>query len=154
MSLIEKLKILILPLIMFPTNAMATSSVKVDGEFNKNQISCLAKNAYYEARNQPFEGKVAVMQVVMNRTQIPKFKANTPCRVIYSKDSGKCQFSWVCTRNKPVTGQDYLELERIARLVYTRELPDNTNGSVYFHVKRINYNCSHKKVIKDHVFCR
>jgi spore germination cell wall hydrolase CwlJ-like protein len=31
------------------------------------QLECLARNIYWESANQPFEGKVAVAQVTMNR---------------------------------------------------------------------------------------
>jgi spore germination cell wall hydrolase CwlJ-like protein len=39
----------------------------------ESAIFCLALNVYFEARNEPAEGKVAVAQVVMNRKADPRF---------------------------------------------------------------------------------
>ena len=35
----------------------------------ERQLDCLAKNIYHEAAGEPFEGKVAVAQVTMNRAE-------------------------------------------------------------------------------------
>lgn len=62
-------------------------------------VDCLAKNIYYEAGKESFEGKLAVAQVTINRTKSNRYP-NTICGVVYQKDkvNGKtvCQFSWVC----------------------------------------------------------
>ena len=42
---------------------------------------CLAMNVYHEAKNQPFEGQVAVAQVVLNRVEDKRFP-NTICEVV------------------------------------------------------------------------
>ena len=76
---------------------------------------CLAMNVYHEAKNQPFEGQVAVAQVVLNRVEDKRFP-NTICEVveqgpvyeswktrnddtldpIYWPVKNRCQFSWYC----------------------------------------------------------
>ena len=48
----------------------------------QESIVCLAKNAYFEARNQSVLSQIAVSQVVMNRVQSPDFP-NTVCGVVY-----------------------------------------------------------------------
>jgi spore germination cell wall hydrolase CwlJ-like protein len=37
------------------------------------QLDCLTRNIYWEAASEPFEGKVAVAQVTMNRVQDGRF---------------------------------------------------------------------------------
>ena len=77
-----------------PTNA--TEKTKTDP-----QILCLAKNIYFEARNETFEGMVAVAQVTLNRVKHNQFP-NSICKVVYQKTRSNatnkivCQFSWVC----------------------------------------------------------
>ena len=71
----------------------------------KIALVCLALNVYFEARNQPLQGQMAVAEVVMNRVVSMKFP-DTVCEVIeegptYSWQPdfpirNKCQFSWYC----------------------------------------------------------
>lgn len=65
----------------------------------EQELTCLARNIYWEAAKEPFEGKVGVAQVTLNRVQSGQF-ANTVCGVVYEKNyvykKVICQFSWVC----------------------------------------------------------
>lgn len=57
--------------------------------YTNADLNCIAKAVYYEANVEPYEGKVAVAQVIINRTK----NANRPksiCAVV--KQPG--QFSW------------------------------------------------------------
>jgi N-acetylmuramoyl-L-alanine amidase len=56
---------------------------------------CLAQNAFFEARSENFENKVAVTEVVKNRLDSGKY-AGSLCAVVRQRTSGVCQFSWVC----------------------------------------------------------
>ena len=47
-----------------------------------NEIYCMAQNIYFEAGNQPLAGKVAVAQVVINRTEHVNYPADI-CDVVY-----------------------------------------------------------------------
>ena len=73
-------------------------------------LTCLAKNVYFEARNQSIVSQLAVSEVVMNRVQDENFP-NTVCGVIYEAQhstwykekmnkvvpiKNRCQFSWYC----------------------------------------------------------
>jgi len=51
----------------------------------ERQLDCLAKNIYHEAASEPFEGKVAVAQVTMNRAESGKFQSDV-CAVVYQKN--------------------------------------------------------------------
>ena len=48
----------------------------------KNEVNCLAKNIYFEARDQPTKGQLAVALVTINRAKSKRFP-NTICRVIH-----------------------------------------------------------------------
>ena len=50
------------------------------------QLNCLTKNIYWEAGSEPFEGKVAVAQVTMNRVDSGRFAPDI-CGVVYQKIS-------------------------------------------------------------------
>jgi spore germination cell wall hydrolase CwlJ-like protein len=56
---------------------------------------CLAQNAFFEARAESLQNKVAVTEVVKNRLDSGKY-AGTLCAIVRQKTSGICQFSWVC----------------------------------------------------------
>ena len=51
-------------------------------ENRKKQLTCLAKNIYFEARNEPFAGQFAVALVTLNRVNDSAFP-NTICKVVY-----------------------------------------------------------------------
>lgn len=74
----------------------------------EKELECLAKNIYYEAGTEPFEGKVAVAQVTINRTKSKDFPKDI-CAVVYERNivynKVICQFSWFCeaqTKVKPI----------------------------------------------------
>jgi spore germination cell wall hydrolase CwlJ-like protein len=62
---------------------LATGIAKAD------DVECLAKNIYFESRNQPYEGQLEVALVTMNRVYSSDFP-NTVCEVVYQPK----QFSW------------------------------------------------------------
>ena len=71
----------------------------VTAELRQKQLDCLARNIYYEAGYEPFEGKVAVAQVTINRAESGQFPSDI-CQVVYQKnivyEKVLCQFSWYC----------------------------------------------------------
>ena len=72
-------------------------------ENRKKQLTCLATNIYFEARNEPFAGQFAVALVTLNRVNDTAFP-NTICDVVYQgihtsdgfPKRDRCQFSWYC----------------------------------------------------------
>lgn len=96
-------------------------------KIDMTQITCMAKNIFYEAAGEPILGQAAVARVVLNR--VKHGFAKTPCNVIYQSttikketESGEtevikvCQFSWVCAdkadpnKNSP----DYILAKQVA----------------------------------------
>ena len=108
------------------------------------EVACLARNIFFEAANEPEEGKVAVGLVTINRSQDPRFP-KTVCGVIDQKITrdiaqqstvfrqtvwGKraetqtvwskltiCQFSWRCmfVKNPKSEDERWVESQRVAR---------------------------------------
>ena len=78
---------------LFVTNDVVTIKDR------ERQLDCLARNIYHEAGHEPFEGKVAVAQVTMNRARDSKFPIDV-CGVVFQKnifmEKVVCQFSWYC----------------------------------------------------------
>lgn len=133
-------------------------SSSITAELRSNQLNCLTRNIYYEAGNEPFEGKVAVAQVTINRAESGKFPSDI-CKVVYQKDNaiGLCQFSWFCNGDvrKPKNMAAYRECEIVARQVLLEEfrLP-SLKHALYFHGTYINPGWKKEKVavIGNHVF--
>ena len=66
---------------------------------------CLAKNIYFEAGAESYDGKLGVGQVTLNRSKSKQFP-HSLCGVVYqsiNKFNKKiCQFSWVCERHSKI----------------------------------------------------
>lgn len=98
------------------------------------ELECLARAIYYEARGEPYDGKVAVAQVVLNRARSRSWP-DTICGVVHQGQSRgeKCQFSYVCFDNlSPPFGESWDEARSIAGYavagkVYLRELEHATH---------------------------
>ena len=133
----------------------------VTAEMRDKQLDCLAKNIYHEAKGEPFEGKVAVAQVTINRAASGQFPGDI-CKVVYQKnvvyEKVLCQFSWYCdqaTMARPKNTAAYKESQIVARQVLLEEfrLP-SLKHALYFHATHINPGWKREKVatIGGHVF--
>ena len=133
----------------------------VTAELRQKQLNCLASNIYHEAKGEPFEGKVAVAQVTINRAESVDFP-NDICQVVYQKNivyqKVLCQFSWYCdgvSLKKPLNGPAYTESMEVAKKVLLEgfRLP-SVNDALYFHADYINPGWKKEKVAKvgRHIF--
>jgi spore germination cell wall hydrolase CwlJ-like protein len=130
---------------------------EITAKVRERQLACLARNIYYEAGSEPFEGKVAVAQVTLNRMESGKFPDDV-CRVIYQKNGFLCQFSWYCDREamlRPIHEKTYLESMEVAKKVLLEgfRLPSLKNA-LYFHGDYINPGWNKERVAKigRHIF--
>jgi spore germination cell wall hydrolase CwlJ-like protein len=125
------------------------------------QLDCLAINIYREAGNEPFEGKVAVAQVTLNRVEHAKFP-DSVCGVVYEKnrlmERVVCQFSWYCDsthRNRPIHQKAYAESYEVAKQVLLEgfRLP-SLSDAIFYHADYIAPNWPYQKITKvgTHVF--
>ena len=124
------------------------------------QLDCLAINVYKEAGYEPFEGKVAVAQVTLNRVADSDFP-NDVCGVVYQKTKGTkvvCQFSWYCDRthrDRPVGDKAYEESYEVAKKVLLENFKLNSiNEALYYHADYVNPRWNKIKVAKigRHIF--
>jgi len=134
---------------------------QVTAQLREKELGCLAKNVYYEAGSEPFEGKVAVAQVVMNRVNSGEFPGDV-CRVVYQKnivyEKVICQFSWFCDREvmfRPVNKANYDESMIAAKKVLLEgfTLP-SLKEAKYFHGDYISPGWNRERVaqIGHHIF--
>jgi spore germination cell wall hydrolase CwlJ-like protein len=125
------------------------------------QLECLTRNIYWEAAGEPFEGKVAVAQVTMNRVVSGKFGSGV-CGVVYQKNvfykKVVCQFSWVCETNhkiRPVSPNSWAESEEVAKKVLLENfrLP-GLSQAMYYHATYVNPGWRLQRVtqIGQHIF--
>lgn len=127
----------------------------------ERQLDCLAKNIYHEAASEPFEGKVAVAQVTMNRANSGKFP-NDVCAVVYQKnviyEKVVCQFSWYCENGgKPRirSKEMYDESYRVAKKVLLENFRlDVMKEAMYYHADYVNPQWGREKIgkIGRHIF--
>ena len=133
----------------------------ITAQMRQTQLDCLARNIYHEAGYEPFEGKVAVAQVTINRAESGEFPSDI-CRVVYQKnvvyEKVLCQFSWYCesaSAKKPMNGPVYTESMEVAKKVLLEgfRLPDLKNA-LYFHGDYIHPGWNKKPVAKigHHIF--
>jgi spore germination cell wall hydrolase CwlJ-like protein len=132
---------------------------QITAVLRERQLGCLARNIYYEAGSEPFEGKVAVAMVTLNRTTSGKFPDDI-CKVVHQKDDklGLCQFSWYCIKGMtipPVNKPNYNESMEVAKKVLLEgfRLP-GLSEVLYFHGDYINPGWDRKQVAKigHHIF--
>jgi spore germination cell wall hydrolase CwlJ-like protein len=143
---------------------------------HQEEITCLQKNIYFEARNQTTVAQIGVAWVTLNRATNGK----TICDVVYRAklDSNgnprrhKCQFSWYCDgkgdtpnlRNK-VERDAWVKAGNLAFLmvrscmvgVETSLCPeDPTNGATHYHAKTVSPSwklaMNQAATIDDHIF--
>ena len=128
-----------------------------DPFFKNNEITCLAKNMYFEARSEGIAGVVATTQVVYNRVNSEEYP-NTICEVIeqakisqwWLKEKGiikpiknKCQFSWFCDgySDEPKDDKTYSELFELAEQFVNGEhegMIDITGGALWYHADYVH----------------
>lgn len=106
-------------------------------------LLCLALNVYHESRNQIIPGQYAVALVTLNRAQ------GDPRRVCVETFKPR-QFSWTNASVTKVKGgwrvgqalvpkdhDAWVRAKRIAEVTLQGRMPDITNGSTFFHTKKV-----------------
>ena len=169
-------------LIFFSATSIASQEEEKTKWTGANSAICLAKNMYYEARNQGTAGVLAVTAVVFNRVNDPRFP-NTICEVVYqgpTRESWKtrktldkfdaifypiknrCQFSWYCDglSDEPKDEESYQRFVNYAVGWLDGSLPflDITDGALFYHADYVTPGWAKTKQktveIQDHIFYR
>lgn len=145
-------------------NAIASERIiaEVRPIFNQ-EVSCLAENIYYEAASEPYEGKLAVAQVTLNRVKSGSFPASV-CGVVKQKNNinGRviCQFSWVCTKvyaiRDPYKWEESLLVARKALTTPVAHDMLKRSNAMYYHADYVNPGWPKRRItqIGRHIFYR
>ena len=141
----------------FSVHSTRMSTTDIQKEWCKKNISCatLAEAGYYEARNQDDIGVVAVMRVIINRSEHTRWP-DTIEGVVYQR----CQFSYVCDGSLEKAQYEQKQWVRMYILAYNvlfnEKGKQRFSGITHYHTKRVNpYWKKHYKevvVVGDHIF--
>lgn len=119
MSLLRDLAALVAGLIVFC--AVVTAARASD------DLHCIARAVYHEARGEDFTGQLAVAHVVLNRVDDPRFP-RTACRVVAQPRA----FPWYARRPAQRDRQAYLAALFVARVALEDRDGDPTRGAICF----------------------
>jgi spore germination cell wall hydrolase CwlJ-like protein len=133
----------------------------VSAQDRMQQLDCLTRNIYWEAASEPFESKVGVAQVTLNRVESGRF-ASSVCGVVYQKnvvyDRVFCQFSWYCEnsyKTRPIHKTAWRESEEVAKKVLLEgfRLP-GLKEALFYHATTISPRWKNEKLATfgGHIF--
>lgn len=139
-------------------------TVRVPNDVPKREIECLAQNIYFEAKNEPYEGQLAVAQVTLNRVEHPEYP-KTVCGVVWQQNRDRrtgrrvAQFSWTLDRRSdvPKNKTDYEEAYALAEevLLYGVESAMIGTQVIFYHANYVNprwRNVQKVAKIGNHIF--
>ena len=123
-------------------------------------LTCMTQAIYYEAANEPAQGKRAVAQVVLNRLKHPAYP-NTVCGVVYEGVYRPvCQFSFTCDGallRKPLARQ-WRESKAVAEKMLAGTVEPAVGTATHYHadyvVPRWAYTLAKIDKIGTHIFYR
>ena len=162
-------------LLKFSLAMIVASPISYASNFHE-EITCLATNIYWEARNQTVQGMIAVGNVTRNRVKRDTFPG-TYCEVVYEAKMSKwwktehdkdvpvrnrCQFSWFCdglSDKIPTYDKEVWEVSLyLAKGIYNGRYTDNTFGATHYHAYYVSPKWAkqfrHTATIDDHIFYR
>jgi spore germination cell wall hydrolase CwlJ-like protein len=147
--------VMMLLLVPVKNDTRPVASLMAEPMFSMQELTCLAKNIYYEAPEEPYLGKLAVATVTMNRVRHPEFP-KTVCDVVYQKNRRGCQFSWTCGPKARLNEKLYQQSLEIAKAVLTNNIGVvSLENALYFHNTHVSPNWSFARPvvrIGGHIF--
>jgi spore germination cell wall hydrolase CwlJ-like protein len=131
-------------------------------EAQRQNLECLARNVYFEARGEPLAGQYAVAEVTVNR-QASRLYPRTICEVVYQKNWDPLRkryvgaFSWTEFDVLPEpSGEEWERAWRVAEAVYYGKEVPRLQGAMHFHATYIKPSWAKSKQrvarIGNHVF--
>lgn len=120
-------------------------------EIAPEDLECLAKTIYFEARGESLAGMLAVGLVVLNRTASPQFPQDvchvvtqgrytgTPQAAPAAPASKTCQFSWYCDGHPdtPTNLAAWQRARETAAILLQRKVFDFTDGATHYHAAQV-----------------
>ena len=120
----------------------------LEGKERAKAELCLSNAIYFEARDQPYIGQVAVAQVVMNRVFSGVYPRDV-CGVIYQNANRHlaCQFTFACDGKRKTINEfgSWARARRIARETLDGQLYVQAVGtSTHYHATYVHPNWVHE----------
>lgn len=142
------------------TRAAAFGAIAKGSAQYDSALTCLTQAIYYEAANEPLQGKRAVAQVVLNRLKHPAFP-NSICGVVYEGVyQPVCQFSFTCDGallRQPLARQ-WSEAKAVARAALAGQVEPAVGTATHYHadyvVPRWAFTLDKIGQIGTHIFYR
>lgn len=120
--------------------AMSIPALLYAGTPGHEEIKCLARVIYHEARGEPHAGKLGVAAVAINRTKNPEFP-DSVCEVIKAKNA----FPWHAKLKTPFQSPEFAQAKELAYTIYTMELngkrwkPAVAKDALFFNTAPFSY---------------
>lgn len=98
-------------------------------------VKCLTQAIYYEAANEPLQGKRAVAQVVLNRLRHPAYPGSV-CGVVYEGvNKPVCQFSFTCDGSLARTplANKWGESRKVAEAALAGFVEPSVGSATHYH---------------------
>lgn len=132
----------------------------IDHQLADEEVYCLTKNIFHEARNQPDFGKYAIAYVTLNRMHHVNYP-DTICDTVYDP----YQFSWTINNtqvmiNNIIDQNSWDRAENIAKSVLSNpyDIPMEFLGVTHYHADYVDPPWSRKydlvNTIGNHLFYR
>jgi N-acetylmuramoyl-L-alanine amidase len=131
-------------------------------QYHRQNLICLARNVYFEARGEPTAGQYAVAEVTMNRRASGRFP-DSVCGVVYEKRWDPIRkryvgaFSWTELETVPIpTDKEWNHAWKVAEAVYYKRQASVLEGALYYHAIHIKPSWAKEKQrvarIGKHIF--
>ena len=123
-----------------PTKIMKTTTAAK--QVDEKEVTCLAKNIFFEARGTDENEKIRVINVTTNRTKSRQFHGSY-CHVIYDH----AQFSWTLDLIRhnvahfikhTIENQAWEDARKMARYELAHGYQDTTGGALFYHTHDVN----------------
>jgi spore germination cell wall hydrolase CwlJ-like protein len=112
-------------------------------EDDRQALTCLALNIYFEARGEPLAGQYAVAEVTMNRLAARRYP-KTVCGVVHQKNWDSLRgryvgaFSWTELDEKPsLRSKEWRRAVEVADAVYYARHTPALKGALHYHASYI-----------------
>lgn len=95
---------------------------------NEEELNCLTKVVYHEARGEPALGQIAVASVVINRLNHNYYPDNI-CEIVYQPR----QFTDITKTIPNKNTRTWSEIKELSEHIMLGLVKDPTNGAIFFH---------------------
>lgn len=138
-------------------------STNVPAGVAPNDLICLSRNVYHEARGEPYTGQIAVAYLTLNRVASPRFPDDV-CDVVTEDRGAKswdCQFSWWCDgkNDTPFDQNAFAMAIKVSIGALTGEMQNPVPGATHYYAYNLvtpnwSYAMAETNVIGGHRYMK